>query len=330
MASAFCILNSMEPLSKKTVSVIIVTYFSEHEIRGCLDAVMEPSDRTIELIVIDNVSKDKTVEILRTEYSNRPNVRLVFNTENTGFAKGNNQGANLATGEYILILNPDTIAPAATIAKLADYLDAHPSVGVVGPRITDENGVVQESYGDELTPWNELVGKTMYSKYAEKIPFVRTWKKRMLESDHVAEVGWIGGACAMFRRELFMDVGGIDETFFLSHGDMPDLGKRINARGFKAVLYPHVSIVHTGSKSVAQDRDEALRTSYIGTLYLFKKYYGPGTVFLAKCVYVFASLVKGLLALPISLFKRDPYRAIAWSHFNNAWRIITGTLGTIS
>jgi GT2 family glycosyltransferase len=110
---------------------------------------------------------------------------------------------------------------------------------------------------------------------------------------------------------------------------MIDVGKQVREKGFEVVLYPAVEIVHTGSKSVASNRDESLRNSYIGTLYYFKKYYGPGTVLAAKAVYVFLSLTKALIAFPISLFKKDPYRNIAKAHFNNAIRILTGRLGRI-
>jgi len=319
----------MDTSYKKLVSIIIVTYFSEHEIRACLDAVLSPIDARLEIIVIDNVSKDATIDILKNEYANNSRVRLVFNSENTGFARGNNQGAELAEGKYLLILNPDTVASGASIIEMVEYFETHPEVGVLGPKIVDEYGVAQESYGEDLTPWNEFVGKIFYSKYAEKLPFVRHWKNKRLAKGVVRNVGWIGGACALIRKDLFLKIGGIDTTYFLSYADMIDLGKKIKLEGLKAVLYPKVQIVHAGSKSVVQDRTESLRASYIGTLHLFEKYYGEPTVFFAKTIYVTSSLLKAIIAFPISLIKKDPYRAIAIAHATNAGRIVTGTLGTI-
>jgi GT2 family glycosyltransferase len=319
----------MESYHKKIVSIIVVTYFSEHEIEACLDAVSVPEHNDVEIIVIDNDSKDGTVALLKAKYSNRSNIRLVFNVDNVGFAKGNNQAVAMAEGKYVLILNPDTIAPVSGILEMVDYMEKNPHVGIVGPRIVDEHGLIQESFGQDLTPWNELTGKIMQSKYAEVIPGIKKWKRNLLDRDAIIKVGWIGGACALIRKNLYESIGGINPIFFLSHGDMIDVGKQIRSKGFDAVLYPRVEIVHTGSKSVASNRDESLRNSYIGTLYYFKKYYGPGTVLTAKAVYVFLSLVKSFIAFPVSLFKKDPYRNIAKAHFNNAMRILTGTLGKI-
>lgn len=319
----------MKSHDKKLVSIIVVTYFSEHEIEACLDAVAVPEHDDVEIIVIDNDSKDGTVALLKAKYSSRSNIRLVFNVDNVGFAKGNNQAVAMAEGKYVLILNPDTVAPVSGILELVDYMEKNPQIGIMGPRIVDEYGLIQESFGQDLTPWNELVGKIMQSKYAEIIPGIKKWKRKLLDRDDVIKVGWIGGACALIRKDLYESIGGINPIFFLSHGDMIDVGKQIRSKGFDAVLYPRVEIVHTGSKSVASNRDESLRNSYIGTLYYFKKYYGPGTVLTAKAVYVFLSLVKSFIAFPVSLFKKDPYRNIAKAHFNNAMRILTGTLGKI-
>ena len=320
----------MESSSSPVVSVIIITYFSEKEIRACLDAASTTSDDRVETIVIDNCSKDETINILKREYEEKGNVRLVFNEENIGFAKGVNQGAALARGKYVLILNPDTIAPISAILTMVSYMEQHPDVGILGPRITDEYGTAQESYGDDLTPWSEFLGKIVHSKYVERLPFVKKWKEAKLGTKKILTVGWIGGACALMPKELFLSIGGIDTRFFLSHGDMVDIGKKIKLRKLKAVLYPDISIIHTGSKSVAHNREESLRASYIGTLYVFQKYHGAGTVFLAKIVYVTSSLLKTIVAFPISLFKKEPYRSIAKAHFKNALRIVIGKLGTIS
>lgn len=308
------------------LSVIVITYNSREEIKACLDAVLTPPNDSIELVVIDNNSPDDTASLLRSVYSSHSQVRLFYNTENTGFARACNQGVGLAMGKYILLLNPDTVAPAHDLLRMVSYMEENPDVGVLGPRIIDEHGVVQESYGYDLTPLQELIGKTLYSKHAEMIPGIRSWKKSQLTRNTVSEVGWIGGACMLMRRELYQEIGGIDPYFFFSHGDMIDLGKRVKDIGYKIVLYPQSEIVHTGSKSVPSNRDEALRSAYLGTLYYFKKYYGKGTVLLVEAIYVISSFFKAFIAFPLSLVQKNPYRGIARAHGLNAWRIITGSL----
>ncbi len=319
----------MKPESEKLISVITITYNSEGEIVNCLDAISNPSDPRIEIVVIDNVSHDATKSLLQHHYGQHPQVQLVFNDENIGFARGCNQGAQLTTGKYILLLNPDTVAHATEVIQLAEYLESHPKVGIVGPKIVDEYGTTQESYGYDLTPWNEIVGKLFYSRYLEIIPGVKKWKDSRLLKDTEMEVGWIGGACTLIRRELYEQVNGIDEAYFLSHADMIDLGKSISKLGYKIVLYPKVSIMHAGSKSIVNNRDMVLQRAYRGTLYFFNKYYGFWTTLIVKIIYVLLSIIKTLVAFPISLVKKEPYRDIAHAHAKNALRILSGTLRSI-
>jgi GT2 family glycosyltransferase len=316
----------MESTQEKLISVITITYNSQDEIVQCVDAVINSGDPRLEMIVIDNVSTDGTIALLQEKYAHTKNVRLVFNDENIGFARGCNQGARLTNGKYILLLNPDTVASGHDILKLAEYLDHHPGVGIVGPKIIDEQGITQESYGMDLTPWNEIVGKLFYSRYLEIIPGVKKWKDGRLLKDAEMEVGWIGGACTLIRRELYERVNGIDEAYFLSHADMIDLGKSISKLGYKIVLYPDIQIVHAGSKSIVNNRDMVLERAYRGTLYFFKKYYGFWTTLLIKIIYIILSCIKASVALPIALFKKDPYYDIARAHFKNAIRIIIGKL----
>lgn len=304
----------MNTILQKKISVITVTYNSVKEIAACIDAVIAPPDPRIEMLVIDNASADGTVDFLRDKYHGRAQLTCVFNDENVGFARGCNQGVLATTGEYILLLNPDTRAPMDQILKLAEFLDQHQDVGIVGPKIVDEHGITQESYGYDLTPMNEIVGKLMYSRYLENIPGIRSWKERRLVKDHEMDVGWIGGACTMIRRNLLDKVGGIDPAYFFSHADMIDMGKSVRNLGYRVVLYPDVIIVHEGSKSIVSNRDIVLKRAYQGTLYYFRKYYGNSTVFSVKVIYVLLSMLKAMVSLPLSVIKKDPYRDIGMAH----------------
>ncbi|HWC57355.1 MAG TPA: glycosyltransferase family 2 protein [Candidatus Paceibacterota bacterium] len=314
---------------KKRLSIVIVTYNSEREIGDCLKALDGFDRESIEMLIIDNASKDSTPEFLQKNYSNNPQYRLIFNSVNTGFAEGANQGFREAHSNIVLSINPDTIASVPAVMRMLEFFEKHPDIGILGPKITDANGTAQESYGEELTPWQEVIGKIMYSKYTERVPWVKKWKRKKLNVDTTHEVGWIGGACFMMRRAVYIKTGGIDQQFFLSHGDLIDLSKRVSDLGLKNILFAGSSIVHHGGGSSAGDRDAALRTSYIGTLYYFEKYYGQGTVILAKAVYVLSSSLKAATAFLVSVFRRDPYRAITAAHFKNVMRILTGTLGKI-
>ncbi len=323
----------MQNINDKILSIITVTYNSINEIGECLDALVKSGvniyDDKFEVIVIDNASADGTFSYLEEKYSNNNLIKLIYNNENTGFAMACNQGVNMATGKYIMLLNPDTVANISSVFELVNYIEKSPDIGVIGPRIVDEFGTAQESYGNQLTVKDEFIGKFLYSRYLEIIPFVKKWKHEKLLSNAIAEVGWIGGACMLTRKDLYIKTGGIDKEFFLCHADMIDFAKKVKNLNYKVVLNPLVKIVHKGSKSVVNNHDQVLRVAYAGTLYFFKKYYSPLVVFQVKCLYVTLSFFKALFAFPISIFKHDPYRDIALAHFKNAIRIITGTLGKI-
>jgi GT2 family glycosyltransferase len=314
---------------QKRLSIIIVTYFSEKEIGECLAAVEQFDKNSVEVIIIDNASKDGTIAFLKKHCENNPMYRLYFNDKNVGSAVGITQGFDLAKADIALSINPDTTLSVPGMLTMLDYFEKHPEIGIIGPKITDEHGVAQETYGRDLTPWNELVGKTLESKYLEIFPWITKRKQERLKITEPTEVGWIGGACFMARKSEFLKVGGIHPQYFMSYADMIDLAKKMKNNGFKTVLYAPTSVVHAGGKSSVRDRDAVLRASYIGTLFYFKTYYGWATVLAAKIIYVVTSSIKVLIAFPISLFKKYPYRDIAKAHAKNVFRILTGTLGKI-
>ena len=316
-------------MSKKILSIVIVTYNSSKELDGCLDVLEGFNKDTVEILIIDNASLDNTVELLKKKQLQFPHFKMVFNTKNSGFSGGANQAFGLAESDVVLSINPDTTVTVDAVLKMLEYFNANPDIGILGPKITDEYGIFQETFGRDLTPLNELTGKIFQSKYMEKIPALKKWKTNKLNSPKTIEVGWIGGACFMMKKEVYLKTGGINQQFFLSHADLIDLSKRVHDLGLKNILYAPVSVIHTGGKSSVGDRDAALRTSFIGTLYYFKKYYGWPTVLCAKTVYVTVSSVKSVIAFTISLFKRNPYRDISKAHSKNVFRIVTGTLGSI-
>ncbi len=309
-------------------SVIIVTYNAKRYTQACLAklvAGLRPADG-IEIALFDNDSRDGIGEIVRG-YKGKSGFVVALNDRNIGFALGNNEAAKLAHGEYLFLLNPDTEIEASEVRKLIAYLDAHPDVGVVGPKIFDPAGAVQESYGHNMTVVSELVGKIFGSKYMFKLPIVRQIRNRHYNKDAPADVGWIGGAALMIRRNVFDDVGGIDPHFFYSAGDMVDLCASVKERGYRVVLYPLATMVHYGGAATVTDKTESLRKSFEGGLYFFKKHYGRSGYMGAKLVYLLTSFVKGCAAFVIFMvtFKKE-YADIFRSHFTNFGRLIVGKL----
>lgn len=313
----------------KRLSILIVTYNSENEIENCLRALQGFDESNIEIIIVDNASQDGTVNFLKEKYLNNPQYRTFFNVKNTGFAGGMNQCVELAHGDIVLSINPDTTVTVESVMEMLEYFEKTPGIGILGPKIMNKNGVFQETYGKDLTLWNEVVGKIFESQYLDIIPYIKKVKQNRLKIDKITEVGWIGGACFMMRKDVYLKSGGINQKFFLSHADLIDLSRKVKNLGLKNILYTPVSVTHVGGRSSVGDTDLALRNSYIGSLYYFEIYNGKVTVFFAKILYIIISSIKAVIAFCISLFKNNPYRTIAKTHSKNVIRIIFGRLGKI-
>ncbi|GIW65024.1 MAG: hypothetical protein KatS3mg093_003 [Candidatus Parcubacteria bacterium] len=165
------------------------------------------------IIIWDNNSQDRTRKILE-EYKKNDFIKIILNDKNIGFAEGNNQASKYARGKYILLLNADTVSDFKVYEELINYLEENNDVGIIGPKCVDELGVVQESYGDEPSLLKEIRGKILMSLYLEKISFIRKFKERLLNKEKPIEAGWIGGACALIRKELWDKIGGLNPAYF--------------------------------------------------------------------------------------------------------------------
>ena len=252
------------------VSIILVNYNSSALLRQCLKSIYEQTKEiSFEIIVVDNASSDNSREIVCSEFSN---VQLIKSAENLGFSRGNNLGASLAKGTYLLFLNTDTILFENSIKVLSDFLDKHPDVGAIGPKILFEDGCFQLSSGRLPNLFREFIDKIVYSlaRNRRKVmcPLLERWHKT------TKVVGWLTGACLMVRQSAFSQVNGFDENLFMYFEDK-DLCKRINASGWQIMYYPSTSTIHllAGSSSSAnkQKINALYRTSQ---LYYYRKHLG--------------------------------------------------------
>ena len=147
----------MTELNPETLelSIIVVTYNSRRHVRDCLESIQQTAgDIGHEVIVVDNASQDGTPNIIRNEF---PNVYLIANPENLGFARGGNQGITQSQGRTILLLNPDTIVPPKTLATLLNEMKQSPETGLLGCRLLNADRSLQQSFGYEVSIWNEVV-----------------------------------------------------------------------------------------------------------------------------------------------------------------------------
>jgi N-acetylglucosaminyl-diphospho-decaprenol L-rhamnosyltransferase len=226
------------------------------------------SSGNYETIIVDNCSTDDSVRIIKDEF---PSFMLICSQTNLGFGKANNLAVKYSQGKYLLFLNMDTILTEDTIERLSDYLKRYDDVGAIGSRITFEDGSYQLSFGKLPNLVVELLDKIRYG-------LDRKWHRLFSgiydrQYSKVREVGWVTGACLMMRRDVFEQIGGFDESFFMYFEDK-DICKRVREAGFKVVYYPDTSLIHLLGGS-SQGVKKSVNTYYRDSqLYYYQKHLG--------------------------------------------------------
>lgn len=287
------------------VSVLIVSYNTCALLDACLTSIARATRCAHEVIVVDNASRDGSAAMVRDRH---PYVKLVANQGNVGFAAANNQASRLAEGHYWLFLNPDTVILDSAIDRLAAFLDAHPEVGVCGPCHLDAGGRPVTSVFRFPTFWSSFwssLGVTPLRPIAVRRAQVRRY---LLDGVHAQDVDSVQGSGLMIRAQLFRQIRGFDERFFMYHEEI-DLCYRVQQAHQRVVYVPWSAIVHYDGAS-AQLVDEVKVFGKIGLYILQSRYY-----FLRKTYGVLPSfalratdlLVAALLAVG-SVGQRDPQR----------------------
>jgi GT2 family glycosyltransferase len=230
------------------VSVIIVNYNVKYFLEVCLHSVLKAADgMEVEVIVVDNNSKDGSCDMVATKF---PQVVLVRNTDNKGFSKANNQGVAIAKGEYILFLNPDTVMPEDFFAKTVAYMDADPEAGALGPRLIDGKGQFAPDSKKAFPSLSVALFKTTgINKLFNKSPFFNKYYAVHIGEHELAEVDVLSGCCMLVRTSAMHTAGGaFDEDYFMYCEDV-DLSYRIKQAGFKNMYYPEVNLIHYKGES---------------------------------------------------------------------------------
>lgn len=244
------------------ISVIIVTYNSEAAIKNCLSSVFSSSAET-EAIIVDNNSGDKTIGLVEQF----PKARLIRNKRNLGFGRANNVAARAASGDFLFFLNPDCVVEDTTIGKLANYLEKNKDVAVVGPKLLNSNGSIQR----EIANFPNFLSQIFILLRLHRIGVFQNFVYRELDYDKTQESEHLMGAALLVRREVFENVGGFDENFFLWFEET-DLLKRIKDLGYRIVYYPEARVTHLVGQSTRQlDFFEKQTIWNKSLLYYFKK-----------------------------------------------------------
>lgn len=260
------------------VSVVVVNWNTRDDVVRCVESILSTTRRPFEVIIVDNGSTDGSVQVLESTFRAESSVSILAQDRNVGFARGNNIGFAASSGEYVFVLNPDTIVREGSIDYLARYLDEHADVGAVGPWIVgaDLGGgvdkepaeVVQVSewwvnrFGRIRMPW--VVGR-----------FLRPITKPGAE----IEVDWVLNAASMIRRTALAGRGALfDDLFFIGTEEIELSMMHLRPAGYRSVILPAAQVVHLVGRSFSHRLDlRKLLTRYSQTAIYYRRaqVYGP-------------------------------------------------------
>lgn len=253
------------------LSIIVLNWNTKELTLAAVAAAMqETTGFPYEIILIDNNSSDDSVAAIRARF---PTVRVIENQENVGFGKANNQGMRIAAGEYIMLLNSDTVVLNHALEKMARYLDEHPDVMMVGPKVLNADRTFQHSCRRSLpTPRAAFFHLFGLTKLFPKSKTVTAYKRYADEPNRTEPVEAISGAAMMFRREVFVATGGFDEQFFMYAEDL-DLCKQVYDRGWITMFLHTAEIIHYGGASSKKRRTASIKNFYDAMWLYYKKHW---------------------------------------------------------
>ena len=245
----------------KKISIVIVSYNVRRYLDQCLESVQKAlKGIEAEIFVVDNDSKDDTLKVLPDKY---PWVTFIANDENVGFARANNQAIRQSTGQYVLLLNPDTTVGEHTLREALSFMDSHPNAGGAGVMMHNEDGTrAPESRRAIPTPWVSAM---------KMLGFTRRYYMSDLPWDEPCQIEVISGAFCLLRKTALDKIGLLDENFFM-YGEDIDLSYRLLKGGYENWYLP-LPITHFKGKSTRKTDYRYVHVFYQAMLIFFRKHY---------------------------------------------------------
>lgn len=269
------------------VSVIIVSYDVRELLRRCLATVAVQRDVEVEVWVVDNASRDGSAEMVSTSF---PKVRLVRNAENVGFARANNQALAQATGDPLLLLNPDTELPGGALATLVEILRRHPAAGAAGLALGNPEGSAQPS----CHAFPGVINLALESLALHRIALrfgVGTPTAAAVPRGGEGAVDWVHGACLAMTREAYLRVGGLDAGRFM-YGEEMDWSWRARRLGFATVFSDAATVLHHGGASGGGVRGALFVRTMEARVEFLKRHRGAWRAAIAREILSLGSLLR--------------------------------------
>lgn len=265
----------------KPVSVVITSYNTRADLRRCLTSVLQEAPALV--VVADNGSGDGSVEMVAAEF---PGVVLDLDRSNPGYGGAANRGLRRSTTDYVLILNSDTVVQPGTLRAIADYLDRHPRVGILGPRLLNPDGSLQRSCWPFPSPLHPMHRHRRVASVIRLLPVVRDRALVTWQHDTSRQVPWVTGAALAIRRSAFEEIGGFDEAYFMFSEEI-DLCYRLNQCGWETHFSPAAEVTHVGGTSTRQHRPAMWAQQVLSAMRYYERHYSGPKLAIAR------TLIKG-------------------------------------
>ncbi len=257
------------------LSIIIVNYNVRQFVLQTIHSIYQSKleGLKIEVIVVDNNSSDGSVEAIRNSFSD---IKVIANKDNPGFSKANNQGIKISEGEFVLLLNPDTVIEESTIALSVAKMKAESDIGALGVKMIDGTGVfLPESKRSFPTPWNSLTKLLGLSSLFSGSKMLGGYNLTYLDENKTHDIDVLCGAFMLMRKSALDKAGYLDEDFFM-YGEDIDLSYRIKKAGFRVLYFPLTKIIHYKGESTKKSSVNYVRIFYNAMIIYVKKHYKGG------------------------------------------------------
>jgi GT2 family glycosyltransferase len=306
----------------RSVSVVIVNYCTRELLRDCLHSLQRHGATGQTVIVVDNSSGDGSAEMVHSEF---PGVQLIQNSKNVGFAVANNQGITEAQGEYVLLLNSDTIVLPGAFTAMAEFMEQNPECGAAGCRLVCEDGRIQISSGGEsslgvariivrLSGLARLVAGDAARRFLRRyLGFalgrtLRACLEPYVTDESPREVDVLSAACLILRSDAIHEVGLLDERFFMYLEDL-DYSLRFRKAGWKLYYLPAVRIIHLVGKSSSGRMRQYGAQAYQSLFYFYGKHRSPRTLLIVRGLVLLAFCCRWVASVLLGTFSsRSVYR----------------------
>jgi hypothetical protein len=285
--------------AQHTLSIVIVSWNSANELAACLAALAAAAhDAPCDVTVVDNASHDGSVDLVARSF---PDVHLIANSRNAGFASACNQGIRQSQGVYVLLLNPDCRVVGDACAQMSAYLSAHAEAAAVGPHIQRSDGA------DDLRSPRRL--PTLWSDFCDRSGLSEAWPRSPVFAAHhlprfdrgvTSAVECLSGACIMLRRSALNDIGLLDDGYFL-FGEDADLCLRLRQADWQVHYLGAARVIHQGGASTNQARDQVALYALASRQRYFRKHRGAFYAFLHRAVNAILAAARVIVLAPVAV-----------------------------